>query len=256
MKKQSNLTPYDLFKLRELKRCIKSPVYFIENYVKIQCPNKGIIRFELHDYQKDLINLYNTNNKTVVKMPRQTGKTTCAAGFLLWRAMFESYSRILMASYNQDSSFGIMQNIRIAHERLPDFLRAGALKNNEGTMEFDNGSKITASSLTNGTGLGLSLSLLYLDEFAFVEPRLAQEFLQGIMPTLTRGSQCIISSTPSHYKNHEFINIWNNVEFNGFVPYSVDWKDIPRRESLEEYKKYMITHIGEEQWKREYACEV
>ena len=83
-------TTYNRFKLQELKKCLKDPVYFLENYMKIQHPVKGAIDFHPYDYQRELIEIYANNRSSIALMPRQSGKTTCAAGFLLWRAMFHA----------------------------------------------------------------------------------------------------------------------------------------------------------------------
>ena len=55
------------------------------------------------------------------------------------------------------------------------------------SMEFENGSRIVSATTTGNTGRGMSISLLYCDEFAFVNPNIAEEFWTSISPTLATG---------------------------------------------------------------------
>ena len=109
-------------------------------------------------------------------MPRQTGKSTTAAGYLLWFAMFVPDSTILIAAHKYAGAQEIMQRIRYAYELCPNHIRAGVISYNKGSIEFDNGSRIVAQTTTENTGRGMSISLLYCDEFAFVRPNIAKEF--------------------------------------------------------------------------------
>ena len=260
---------YDLYKLKELKRCIVDPVYFLQTYMKIQHSTRGMISFDLYDYQKELIQLYAFNRSSIALLPRQSGKTTCAAGFLLWKAMFTPDSTILVTSYQQSSASEIMQRIRVAYEEFPDFLRAGVLEYNKGTITFDNGSRILSSATTEKTGRGFALSLIYLDEFAFVDARLAKEFWTSLAPTLSTGGDCIITSTPNSEVD-QFAELWqdaNNIydEYgniredgvgkNGFKAYTIDWRDVPRPEEPVEFEEKMRFQIGDERWLREFECQ-
>ena len=94
-------------------------------------------------------------------MPRQTGKSTSAAGYLLWYAMFVPDSTILIAAHKYDGSQEIMQRVRYAYELCPDHIRAGATNYNKGSIDFENGSRIMSATTTENTGRGMSISLLY-----------------------------------------------------------------------------------------------
>ena len=137
---------------------------------------------------------------------RQMGKTTVAAGYLLWYAMFKPDSTILVAAHKQAGAREIMQRIRYAYESVPDHIRAGVTEYNKGSISFDNGSRIVASTTTENTGRGIS-HLVYLDEFAFVPPRIASEFWTALSPTLATGGKCIITSTPNSDED-TFATIW------------------------------------------------
>jgi hypothetical protein len=158
-----------------------------------------------------------------------------------------------------------MQRIRFAYETLPDFIRAGVTAYNKGSLEFDNGSRIVAQSTTENTGRGLSISLAYLDEFAFVRPNIAKEFWTSLSPTLATGGKCIITSTPN-MDDDQFAQIWrdaqkNQDEFgnetnegiNGFAHYLATWEVHPDRD--QEWADVEQGKIGEERFRREHKCE-
>ena len=132
-----------------------------------------------------------------------------------------------------------MQRIRYAYESVPDHIRAGVTEYNKGSLSFDNGSRIVSATTTENTGRGMSLSLVYLDEFAFVPPRIAAEFWTALSPTLSTGGKCIVTSTPNS-DDDTFANIWHQAiqqtdEFgeetevgtNGFRAFRVNWQEHP-----------------------------
>lgn len=262
-------TLYDVQKLKELKKCLASPVYFAENYIKIQHPVLGQIPFKMWDYQKELLSIYHNNRHSIALLPRQSGKTTTASAFLLWKAMFTPDATILVAAHKLSGASEIMQRVRYAYEELPDFIRAGVTEYNKGSISFDNGSRIISQATTETTGRGLALTLIYLDEFAFVEPRLAQEFWTSLSPTLSTGGSCIITSTPN-IETDQFSSIWREAnktvdEFgnknkdglgaNGFKGFTIDWQQVPRPEKPEDFERKMRAQLSDERWEREFCCQ-
>ena len=191
---------YSESEIREIARCadpVSGAQYFLDNYFFIQHPTKGAIQYHPFDYQERLISTYHNYRFSISLMPRQTGKSTSAAGYLLWYAMFIPDSTILVAAHKYLGAQEIMQRVRYAYENCPDFIRAGVTSYNKGSIDFENGSRIVAQTTTENTGRGMSISLLYCDEFAFVRPSIAQEFWTSITPTLATGGKCIITSTPN-----------------------------------------------------------
>ena len=250
---------------QELARCAVDPEYFMLEHCYIQHPTKGRMKFSLYPYQKRLVEVYHQNRYSIAMLPRQTGKSTCAAGYLLWHAMFNPDQTILIAAHKYSGAQEIMQRIRFAYETLPNHIRAGVTAYNKGSLEFDNGSRIIAQATTENTGRGLSLSLVYLDEFAFVPPRIAKEFWTALSPTLSTGGKCMITSTPNQ-DNDQFAQIWKaanktidqygnetKVGVNGFKHILVDWTEHPDRD--QEWADEEAAKIGEERFRREHGCE-
>ena len=253
----------------ELNKCIDpktGPLYFLQNYCMIQHPTKGSMKFDMFEYQKGLVETYHANRFAIAMLPRQTGKTTCAAAYLIWYAMFVPDSQILIAAHKFTGAQDIMNRVRFVYENLPDFLRAGAYSYNRNTLEFDNGSRIKATTTTENTGRGMSLSLIYCDEFAFVQPpQKAKEFWTSLAPTLATGGKCIITSTPNSDED-QFALIWKEankktdeygnelpVGKNGFAAFKASWREHPDR--TEEWAKEERARIGEERFRREHDCE-
>jgi hypothetical protein len=156
--KKQVFTEQDLI---EFAKCLEDPHYFLDNYFHIQHPTKGKMSYTAFEYQKRLIDSYHDNRFNVNMLPRQTGKTTTAAGYLLWYAMFIDNSTILVAAHKHTGAMEIMSRIRYAYELCPDSIRAGVTSYNKQSIEFDNGSRIVAQTTTPTTGRGMSLSLLY-----------------------------------------------------------------------------------------------
>ena len=253
----------------ELNKCMdpkQGPLYFMQNYSMIQHPTKGSMKFEMFEYQKGLVRTYHDNRFAIAMLPRQTGKTTCAAAYLIWYAMFLPDSQILIAAHKFTGAQDIMNRVRFVYENLPDFLRAGAYSYNRNTLEFDNGSRIKATTTTENTGRGMSLSVIYCDEFAFVNPpNKAREFWTSLAPTLATGGKCIITSTPNSDED-QFALIWKEankrldeygneqpIGKNGFAAFRASWREHPER--TEEWAKEERARIGEERFRREHDCE-
>lgn len=243
-------------KIEELKKCLVSPIHFIENYVKITHPVRGRIPFKMYDYQRDIVNNYVENRYNIVLSARQTGKTETSAAFLLWYAIFHDDKTILVVSKDADSAMEIIKRIQEGYEGLPDWLKPGIQDDNwnKGTAAFDNRSRIVARSTTETSGRGLSISLLYCDELAFVKAHIQQEFWGAISPTLSTGGKMIITSTPNGDIDL-FSTLWKGAEAgsNNFHSRRVYWDDPPGRD--EEFKESEIKNIGEHKWRQEYECE-
>lgn len=268
IKKPNQKQNFTAQQIQEVVRCADpqtGPEYFLENYFYIQHPTKGRMRYIPFDYQRRLVHTYHAFRYSISLMPRQTGKSTTAAGYLLWYAMFVPDSTILVAAHKYTGSQEIMQRIRYAYESVPDYIRAGVTSYNKGSIDFDNGSRIVSATTTENTGRGMSISLLYCDEFAFVRPTIASEFWTAISPTLATGGKCIITSTPNSDED-QFAQIWRgankcedeygnetDVGVNGFKAYRSFWNEHPDRDG--KWAADMRAQLGEERFRREMDCE-
>jgi len=258
---------YDHEQLEQFARCADpddGPHYFLENFFYIQHPTQGRMRYRPYDYQRRLIDTYHNYRFSISMMPRQTGKSTTAAGYLLWYAMFVPDSTILVAAHKYLGAQEIMQRVRYAYENCPDHIRAGAVSYNKGSLEFDNGSRIVSQTTTETTGRGMSISLLYADEFSYVRPTIATEFWASISPTLATGGKAIITSTPNSDED-QFALLWKGAnrcedEFgnptelgvNGFRAFRSYWHEHPDRD--EAWAQQQRAALGPDRFAREMEC--
>ena len=260
---------YTLEEVKHLEACmdpVTGPIYFAKNFLKIQHPTRGSIPFVPYEYQERLIDAYHNNKQCIAMLPRQMGKTTCACAYLLWYTMFVPEAQVLIAAHKYEGAQDIMNRYRFGYENLPDFIRAGVYSYNRNTIEYDNGARIQAVTTTENTGRGKSLSLIYCDEFAFVQPpEKAKEFWTALSPTLSTGGKCIITSTPNSDED-QFALIWTEAlnrfdEFgieqplgtNGFHSFFAHWNEHPDRD--EAWAQMERAKIGEERFRREFDCE-
>ena len=267
-KKANQTETYTNEQIEDLMKCMDPQdgyLYFSKNFAYIQHPVRGKLQFDPFDYQVRLFNTYHNYRFNINMLPRQTGKTTCAAIYLTWFAMFNPDQTILIAAHKYTGAQEIMQRVRYVYECCPDHIRAGVVSYNKGSIEFENGSRIVSATTTDNTGRGMSISLLYCDEFAFVAPNIAEEFWTSISPTLATGGRAIITSTPNSDED-TFATIWKQAEqkfddhgneqelgINGFHSFTVQWDEHPDRD--EEWREAEMGRIGEERFRREYQCE-
>jgi hypothetical protein len=267
-KKANKKETYTEQQIDDLLKCMEPDtgyLYFAKNFAYIQHPVKGKLLFEPYDYQERLLQSYHNYRFNINMLPRQTGKTTCAAVYLIWYAMFHPDQTILIAAHKYTGAQEIMQRIRYVYELCPDHIRAGVVNYNKGSIEFENGSRIVSATTTGNTGRGMSISLLYCDEFAFVAPNIADEFWTSISPTLATGGRAIITSTPNSDED-TFATIWKDADkkfdeygnetdvgINGFHAFTCHWSEHPDRD--DKWRDEEIGRIGEERFRREYGCE-
>lgn len=256
LKKANTEVEFTAQEIQELLKCSKDPVYFIQTYVKIQHPKLGIVPFELRDYQIKMIRGFHDHRFSVTLAARQVGKSVCAGAYLLWYACFNFDKTILIASNKNSNAMEMIHRIRLGYENLPMWLKPGIQEDgwNKHSIGLDNGTRIISEATSESSGRGLSISCLYLDEFAHVAKNVQEEFWTSIEPTLSTGGSCIMTSTPNGDMDI-FAQIWRGAEVdaNGFFPIEVKWDEPPGRD--QQFKEETIGRIGELKWKQEYECD-
>jgi hypothetical protein len=241
--------------IREFIRCSKDPVYFIENYVKIITLDKGFVQISLYPFQKQAVQDINDNRRVIVKAGRQVGKTTMVVGYILWYILFNEDKFVAILANKAPTAREILNRIKIAYESLPLWLQQGVRVWNKGDIELENNCRIMATSTASSAIRGYSISLLYLDEFAFVPSNIADEFFTSVYPTISSGTQSkiLISSTPNGM-NHYYRMWTESVEGqNGFKHIEANWRQVPGRDQAWADDQRRI--LGEEKFLQEMECE-
>ena len=236
----------------EYSRCMNDINYFVEKYIKVISLDDGLMDFKPYDYQKKLFNHFNNNRFSIVLACRQSGKSVSAVVYLLWYAIFHSEKTIAVLANKGATAREILVRITLALENLPKFLQPGCKELNKGNITFSNNSKIIASATTGSSIRGMSVNLLFLDEFAFVEN--ANEFYTSTYPVISAGkdTKVIITSTANGVGN-PFYKLYENSKkgTNEFKHFRVDWWDVPGRD--EEWKRMTIANTSELQFEQEFG---
>ena len=217
---------FNLLLKQELERSI-NPVYFTENYVKIVHPKKGIINFDLYDYQADLLRAFKKNRFNIVLKARQLGVSTIVAAHCLHRAFFKNNQNILVCATKLDTAKNIVGIIKNMYNGLPKAFKMinPLIMDNITGIRLSNGSIIQSSTTTEDLGRSQALSLLVIDEAAWVKkPNSLEKIWASLRPTLATGGDCIIISTPNGIGN-KFYELYKEAEEgkNEFVPHKLMW---------------------------------
>lgn len=246
---------YSPEEIKEYLKCAQDPIYFITKYVKIVSVDEGLVDFTLWDFQREMVQKFSDNRFVICKLPRQVGKTTTVAAYILWKILFtEQYSVAILAN-KMSQAREILGRIQMAYEWLPKWLQQGIVEWNKGNIRLENGSEILASATSSSAIRGTSQNLIYLDEFAFVPNNLQEEFFASVFPTISSGTttKVLITSTPNGMNLFHRIWIDSVEERNSYVRQEVHWSDVPGRD--EKWKEETIKNTSEEQFKQEFECE-
>ena len=255
LKRSGVQVEYTNDQLIEITRCIKDPVYFIKNYVKIVNVDLGLIPFDMWDFQVDMVRGFHSNRFSIAKMPRQVGKTTTTGSYMLWAVLFSDDYKIAILANKGDLARDILGRIKYSYEYLPLWMQQGIMEWNKGNIVLENGSEISAYA-TNASGVrGGTYNLVFLDEFAFVPQNIAAEFFTSTYPVISSGktTKVIIVSTP-HGLN-QFYKMWTNAveQRSLYVPFEVHWSMVPGRDAA--WRDETIRNTSEEQFRQEFETE-
>ena len=241
--------------LTEYMKCKEDPEYFIKNFVKIIHVDRGLVPFEMYDYQEDMIRKFNDNRFVICKMPRQTGKSTTIIAFLLHYVLFNESVNVAILANKGAVARELLSRLQLAYENLPKWLQQGAVVWNKGNIEIENGSKVIAAATSSSAVRGSSFNIIFLDEFAHVPQNIAESFFTSVYPTISSGesTKVLIVSTPLGM--NMFYKMWIEAEEgrNDYVPIEVHWSDMPGRDL--KWKEETIRNTSEVQFTQEFECE-
>jgi hypothetical protein len=255
LKRTGTELSYTQEQVEEILKCTEDPVYFIKKYVKIVNVDRGLIPFDMWNFQEDMVRTFHENRFTIAKMPRQVGKTTTTVGYMLWAAIFnEEYTIGILANKGQLAR-DILGRIQKAYEYLPHWLQQGIMTWNKGSLELENGSKIFAYATSAAGVRGGTYNLIFLDEFAFVPHNMAVEFFTSTYPVISSGqtSKVIIVSTPNGL--NLFYKMWTDAieKRSTYKTLEVHWSQVPGRTPA--WKEETIRNTSEEQFRQEFDGE-
>ena len=146
--------------------------------------DRGLVDFKLYPYQEKMFEHFRSNRFSIVLACRQSGKSISSVGYLLWFALFNPEKTIAILANKGATAREMLARVTLMLENLPFFLQPGCKALNKGSLEFSNNSRIIASATSGSSIRGMSVNLLFLDEFAFVEN--ATEFYLNLPSYLLR----------------------------------------------------------------------
>ena len=241
--------------VKEILKCSEDPLYFVKNYVKIVNVDHGLVPFNMWPFQEDMVTTFHNNRFSICKMPRQVGKTTTAAGYMLWSVLFQENYNIAILANKGSLAREILGRIQYAYEYLPLWLQQGIKVWNKGNIELENGSKINAYATSSAGVRGGTYNLIFLDEFAFVPKNMADDFFTSTYPVVTSGktTKVIVVSTP--YGLNHFYKMWIDASEGRslYKPLEVHWSQVPGRDA--KWKEETIRNTSEEQFRQEFETE-
>lgn len=243
----------------ELTRCKHDIIYFAYNYCFIQTGDGVKLIKEaggLRDFQEEILTSFKDNKMNILMASRQTGKSVTSAIFILWFLLFHAEKTALIVADNFTTTKELLDKFRISLDNLPFFMKPGIKHINSGNVKFDNDSRAVGRTTTKKSGIGLTVNLLYIDEFAHIDETKLDEFYRAIFPTITAdpNSKAIITSTPNG--KNKFYDIWVDAISgkSSFVPLRVDWWQVAGRG--EEWKQSAIADLGSiEDFNQEYGLQ-
>ena len=247
---------------QEYVRCAKNPQYFIRKYCYIQHPIRGRILFDLYDYQSSAIDDFQKFNYNIILKGRQIGISTATACYALWLMLFYPDKNVLVIATKQETAKNLIAKVKFAFDNLPVWLRMECPENNKLSLKFENGSSIKASTASGDAGRSEALSLLILDEAAFIKN--VEEIWVASLPTLSTGGKAVLISTPNGVGNF-FHKTWEKAmigeedqkvghdETMRFNPIKLDWRVHPERDQA--WRDKMGAIQGEREARQEFDAE-
>jgi len=227
---------------QEYLKCAQDPTHFMRKYCYIQHPQRGRIQFNLYPFQDKVLTLWRDNPYSIVLKSRQLGISTLSAGYSLWLMTFHKDKNILCIATKQETAKNMVTKVKFMYENLPSWLKINAAENNKLNLRLDNGSQIKATSASSDAGRSEAVSLLLIDEAAFIDN--IGEIWASAQQTLATGGGCIALSTPYGTGNW-FHQTWTRAEAteNDFLPIKLPWYVHPERD--EAWRKKQDELLGD-----------
>lgn len=248
---------YEPWMVKEIQKAKDNILYFAENFFYIINLDRGREKIKMHPCQKRAIRKMRDNRFFILLASRQIGKSTMMTIYILWQACFMDDQRILLVANKEATAIEIFQRVRLAFEELPEWLKPGVKEYGKTSMTLDNGSRIGITTTTGTAARGQSVNCLVIDEMAFIEPHLVEEFWKSVFPIITssKKSKVFVCST-SNGTDNLFYKLYDGAEKgeNGWAYDKIKWDEIPGRD--EKWAANTKQAIGSiEAWLQEFECQ-
>jgi hypothetical protein len=231
----------------EYLKCAASPAHFMKKYCHIQHPTRGRIIFNLYPFQEKVLNLWRDNPYDIILKSRQLGISTLVAGYSLWLMLFQKDKNVLCIATKQETAKNMVTKVKFMFENLPSWLKIDTDENNKLTLRLSNGSQVKAVSAAGDAGRSEAVSLLIIDEAAFIDG--VEEIWASAQQTLATGGGAIVLSTPygtGNWFHKTWVKAESGIAVEGvpsFLPIKLPWYVHPERD--EQWRKNQDQLLGD-----------
>ena len=251
MSQQANIK--EIIKAEYIK-CATDPVHFFRKYCFIKHPKKGRVLFHLYPFQEEVLSDFRSERFTIINKSRQLGISTLVAGYALWTMIFQKDKTILCVATKQVTAASMVEKVQFMHENLPSWLKGPKkpIANNKLSFKLPNNSEIVATSASSDAGRSYAVSMLIIDEAAFIEG--IDKIYTSILPTISTGGGIIALSSPYGVGNW-FHRMYVNAEINKneFKAIKLPWQLHPDRD--EQWEITERANMSSREFAQEYECD-
>jgi len=255
LKKAGIPTAFTKDQLDEFIKCSNDPIYFIEKYLKVIDADKGLISIDLRKYQKKMVSSFHRKRRTIVTTCRRAGKSTAVCGYILWYIIFNNDKTVALLANKGETARELLGLIQLGYKNLPYWIQQGIVEFNKGSFVLENNSRVIATATSSDAIRGYTISLLYIDECAFIENW--EAFSASVLPTITSGKETkiVLVSTPNGM--NFYYKLWHDAleNKNGYSPIIVRWQEVPGND--EKWYKETLETLGNDirKFNQEYEVE-
>ena len=213
--------------------------HFCSNYWMIRHPERGRIKFELREAQRETIETWLSTRYSIVLKARQIGFSTLASAYSFWLAFFWPDRFIVMLSRTEREAAKLLQKSKYGYKMLPLWMRKHGpelLSDNQLKIVFANESAVESLPSGNDPARGESVFLVIIDEMAFLPN--PSEAWASIEPIADVGGRVICLST-ANGEGNIFHELWvgSQTNTNRFTGIFFPWSAGDRDEAWYEAKK-------------------
>jgi hypothetical protein len=243
--------------VQEYVKCSRDPVYFAETHMQIVHVDRGLVPFEMYDYQREIVQTVADNRNTLAVCARQSGKTTAMTAFVLWYILFHQQKDVAILANKGATAREILGRIQNAYQNLPRWLQQGVVEWNKGTFVLENGSRVIADSTASDAIRGYSFSAVVIDECAHIDNW--DEFYSSVYPTISSGvtTKLVLISTP--YGLNHFYKFYSLAKEdppkNDFKVIEVPWQRVPGRGEAWRKSTLEAMNYDQDKFDQEFANE-
>ena len=241
--------------IEEFAKCSKDPIYFINKYLKAIDADKGLVSIELRSYQEKMVRSFHSRRRTIVTTCRRSGKSTSVCGYILWYIIFNSEKTVALLANKGETARELLGLIQLGYKNLPLWIQQGVSEFNKGSFVLENNSRVIASATSSDAIRGYTISLLYIDECAFIDNW--EAFSASVLPTITSGKETKIILVSTPFGLNFYAKLWEDAISgkNGYNPIMVKWYEVPGND--EQWYQETLQTLGNDlvKFAQEYEVE-